>query len=522
MTPSLTEELRRAQAELEELRLLLAGAEEQLWAFDFRTGHLRVSRAFETLVGHARGELEQTFDAWKRLCHPEDLARLDDVLRDHVEGRTPYADFDYRARHKDGTWIPLRSRSKVVARDAAGQPLRVVGTLTDLSDLKRSEARLSALLEAIPDLIFRLHRDGTYLDFSCSTAERTLLSPEHFIGQNMRDVPLPRPIVELSLAHLERTLREGTLGVFEYEMELPGGRQAYEARIVRSGPDEAVSIIRNVTERRLLEEQRKQLAQAEKLASLGQLAAGIAHEINNPVSYVKSNLDQFERDAADLIPLLGAVRELLKAPAGTLAPAGAEPLARLRELWTRADGEGLLTRLPEVAQESLMGVRRIREIVDGLRLFAREDAQPESVDLNAELETTLRLVWSELKYKCEVKRDLGPLPVITGHPGQLAQVFTNLLVNAAQAIETWGRIDIRTRQEGGEVRVEISDTGQGMTPETQAHLFTPFFTTKPRGQGTGLGLSICRDIVKRHGGRIEVRSEPGQGSTFTVCLPGPA
>jgi signal transduction histidine kinase len=153
-------------------------------------------------------------------------------------------------------------------------------------------------------------------------------------------------------------------------------------------------------------------------------------------------------------------------------------------------------------------------------MFAREDSgEPQLADLNEELESTLRMVWNQLKYKCTVERDLGPLPRLRCHPNQIGQVFANLLVNAAQAIERQGVIRIRTRHEGNEVVVRISDTGHGMTPETRARLFTPFFTTKPRGQGTGLGLSVSQSIIARHQGRIEVESEPGKGTTFTVSLP---
>ena len=153
-------------------------------------------------------------------------------------------------------------------------------------------------------------------------------------------------------------------------------------------------------------------------------------------------------------------------------------------------------------------------------MFAREDSgEPQLADLNTELEATLRMVWNELKYKCTVERDFGPLPLLRCHPNQLSQVFANLLVNAAQAIEKQGTIRIRTRHEGGEVVVSISDTGQGMGPETLARLFTPFFTTKPRGQGTGLGLSVSQSIIARHQGRIQVDSTPGQGTTFRIHLP---
>jgi signal transduction histidine kinase len=192
----------------------------------------------------------------------------------------------------------------------------------------------------------------------------------------------------------------------------------------------------------------------------------------------------------------------------------------MRQLWEQGDLNELLSDMPELIQESLTGTKRIREIAHSLRNFAREDdGKPQSVDLNEELESTLRMVRNELKYKCEVRREFGQLPRITGFPTQLVQVFTNLLLNAAQSMEARGEIHIRTWMEDEEAVVEISDTGKGMTEETLSKIFTPFFTTKPRGQGTGLGLSISRDIITRHGGRIEVRSEPGRGSTFTLYLP---
>ncbi|HYH98429.1 ATP-binding protein [Hyalangium sp.] len=508
------------QEELEALRQTLASVEDDLWIWNAPTRELRVSRRWREIAGYAENELAPTFDAWKQLCHPEDLPRIQSSLQAHAEGTTPHAEFEYRTRCKDGEWAWILSRARVAARDEQGKPIRIVGTDTDLTAMKRSEERLSALLLAIPDLIFRLRGDGTYIDFSCSTSERTLLAPEEFIGRNMRDLPMPQYLNDLWFSNLDRVLRDGALAVYEYELDMPQGRQSYEARVVRSGPDEVVSIIRNITERRLVEERQAQLIQAEKLASLGQMAAGLAHEINNPVSYVASNLRALDEYASAVGPLLRMLREFLEEPGTEPRTLSAEQLARMRQLWQQGELDELLSDMPELIQESLTGTRRIKEIAQSLRVFAREDdGQPQSVDVNEELESTLRMVSNELKYKCDVKRDFGPLPRITCFPTQLVQVFTNLLLNAAQAIETRGEIRIRTWQRDTEVVVEISDTGKGMTAETISKLFTPFFTTKPRGQGTGLGLSISRDIVNRHGGRIEVRSEPGKGSTFTVTLP---
>ena len=507
-------------ASLEHLRLALASLEGGEWEWKGSPQELHLSRRWLALLGYAEGELPPTWSTWQQLCHPEDRPEAERFLEAHLEGSSRLAELEYRARRKEGGWTWFRRRARAVEWDVQGRPVRVLGADVDITASKRGEERLHAVFRAIPDLIFRMRVDGLFIDFIDGGPEETKVPPEGFVGRNIRELPLPQHFIDKTLQHLEHTIREGTLNVFEYELEMPKGLQQYEARLLRSGPDEAVCIVRNITERKVVEQQRARLLQSEKLASLGLLASGIAHEIKNPVGYVTANLNMLGRYTSELAPRLQVLQEVLATygQAHRLPPL--EVFMRLNDLWK---GEGLsfiLQDMPELIQESLTGTRRILEIVQSLRAFSREDTgEPQAVDLNAELESTLRMVWSELRYKCEVHRDLEPLPPVTCHPTQIAQVFTNLLVNAAQAMETLGEIRIRTRHQGSHVVVEISDTGKGMTPETLGKLFTPFFTTKPRGEGTGLGLSISRDIVVRHGGRIEVRSEPGKGSTFTVTLP---
>jgi two-component system NtrC family sensor kinase len=513
--------LRSQEAQTEGLRLALTGVEAGVWDWHLSTQVLRVSRRWLELLGYVEGELESTLSGWKRLCHADDLPGIERSLREHLEGRSSLAEFEYRARRKDGGWTWLLSRARVVAHGEGGQPARVVGTDVDITARKRSEERLSALVRAVPDLIFRMSGDGTYLDYNDGTPEPTVLPAEAFLGKNLRDLPLPPAFIEKALFHIQRAIREGTLDVFEYELDDVQGRcQQYEARIIRSGPDEAVCIVRNITERKQAEARQAQLLQSEKMASLGQMAAGIAHEINNPVSYVMSNLGTLRQYLEELQPVIQAQRQLQVAGAAGEPCLLAGELANLRALWERQGVEAVLQDMPELIRESVIGTQRIREIVQSLRTFTRQDSgEPQLVDLNAELESALRIVWAEIRYKCEVIREYGPLPAIACYPNQLAQVFTNLFVNAAQAIEARGVIRIRTWQGRDQVMVQISDTGKGMTPETLAKLSTPFFTTKPRGQGTGLGLSISYGIIARHKGRIEVESEPGKGSTFTIGLP---
>ena len=552
------EQLHAHAQRAERLSLALDNVENGLWDWDFTTRKLFMSPHWLGLLGYAEEELPANFDMWKQLCHPDDLAELSQRFREYLEGKTPLYEVEYRARRKDGTWTWTLGRAKVVARDPQGRPLRMVGTNVDINARKRGEERLRALVRALPDLIFRNSADGTYLDFAINNTQQTAAPPDSIIGRNIRQMPLPQSVIDKFLLHLGRAIQHGTLEVFEYTLDMPqlGGLQHYEARIYRSGPDEGVSLIRNITalkqtEERLrqqeeelrrhrdsleelvrtrseklrqatleLEDQQAQLIQAEKMASLGQMAAGVAHEINTPVSYVMSNLGTLDEYVSVLAPLLELQRELMEGQVPMTDEAREELFERMREQWKQGDVDYILGDMPEMIQESQAGTRRILEIAHSLKAFAREDSgAPQLVDVNAELSSTLKMVWNELKYKCEVKRDFGALPPISFHPTQLSQVFTNLLVNAAHAIETRGEIRIRSRHEGNDVVVEIADTGKGMTPETLSKLFTPFFTTKPRGQGTGLGLSVSYGIITRHKGRIEVQSEPGKGSTFILRLP---
>ncbi|MDC0713437.1 ATP-binding protein [Stigmatella sp. ncwal1] len=502
-----------------ELRRALLSVEQSLWSMHIPSRSLRLSSRFWEILGYAEGELESSVSTWWSLCHPEDRARLKKIFIEFSEGTSSLLEFEYRARRKDGSWAYILNRARAGARDEHGRPSRVMGIDMDITATKRGEERLSALLRAMPDLIFRMRGDGTYLDFSCSSPEETLLQAELFLGRSIRDLQVPSFLIDLTMTHLEHAIREGGLDIYEYELDMPRGRQSYETRLIRSGPDEAVAIVRNITERKLAEQRQSQLIRAEKLASLGQLAAGVAHEVTNPVSYVISNLSTLGQYIASLLPLLRLQKELAQehAPDPALL---AQQFARLRELWGQEDMDYLLQDMPEMIEESMVGAQRIKEIIQSLRTFSRtDDAKPQRADLNEELESSLRMVWSELKYKCEVKRHFAPLPPVTCYPTQLNQVFTNLLVNAAHAIETRGELHVRTWQEEDEVVVQISDTGRGMSAETLSRIFTPFFTTKPRGQGTGLGLSISYDIISRHEGRIDVKSEVNKGTTFTIHLP---
>ena len=260
-----------------------------------------------------------------------------------------------------------------------------------------------------------------------------------------------------------------------------------------------------------VEEAQQQLLQSEKMAAIGQLAAGVAHEINNPVGFVNSNLGTLKTYVSRLMMLLNAYEAV---------DAGGDR-SQLEQARKAADLEFLREDLPSLLAESQEGLGRVTKIVHDLKDFSRVDqAETQRADLNAALESTLNVVWNELKYKADVVRELGDIPEVVCVPAQINQVFMNLLVNAAQAIDQHGRITVRSGRENGHVWFEIADTGRGMPPEVRNRVFEPFYTTKPVGQGTGLGLSISYDIiVKKHGGRFDLSSTPGQGTTFKLWLP---
>jgi len=253
-----------------------------------------------------------------------------------------------------------------------------------------------------------------------------------------------------------------------------------------------------------VESTHRQLLQSEKLAAIGQLAAGVAHEINNPVGFVNSNLGTLGKYGQQMIDLLDKCRQ---------GQASEADFAAFDYDYLRGD-------LPALLKESRDGLERVRRIVADLKDFSRIDqANEQDFDLDRGLESTLNVVWNELKYKATVVREFGNPPPVRCIGAQINQVALNLLVNAGQAIAEHGTITVRSGFDDSEVWFEISDSGCGMTADVLPHIFEPFYTTRPVGQGTGLGLALSYDIVRKHGGRLEVDSEPGRGSRFRVNLP---
>jgi PAS domain S-box-containing protein len=264
-----------------------------------------------------------------------------------------------------------------------------------------------------------------------------------------------------------------------------------------------------------------QLVRQEKMASLGQLAAGVAHEINNPVGFVSSNLQMLQRYLADLTTYAARTGSLMEKLRGGANTEVLRPEAEEVAGWVKSvELDQTLVDAGESVVESIDGLNRVKKIVSALREFSHADRdEPASADLNEGLESTINIVWNELKYKITLHREYGDLPKVNCYPHQLNQVFMNLLVNAAHAIPDKGEVWVKTWADRDRVYVDVRDTGAGIPEANLSKIFDPFFTTKPVGQGTGLGLSIVYGIVERHGGTIHVESRVGEGTTFHLSFP---
>jgi two-component system NtrC family sensor kinase len=263
-----------------------------------------------------------------------------------------------------------------------------------------------------------------------------------------------------------------------------------------------------------------QLLQAEKFSAIGQLAAGIAHEINNPIGFINSNLQTLRQYVVHYTRLLGILNKLEKALKDKDQQRATEVVDSWEKIRTETNFAFMGGDIDNLLKESMEGAGKIGKIVTDLRTLASPDrGKMVSVNVETLMESMLNIVHNEIKYKADLKEEFDNVPFIVCNPQKIGQVFVNILMNAAQAIKDKGIITVKTYTKDGYVCVDIMDTGCGISPENITRIFDPLFTTKAPGAGVGLGLSISYDIIRKHAGNIKFNSKLGEGTTFTVMLP---
>ncbi len=489
------ERLRRSEASLAAAQRIarLGSWELDLIQFeDIDDNPLRWSDEVFRIFGFEPGEIEVTNENFFRSVHPDDRALVAEAFRRALSEGTEYS-IDHRIVLPDGSIRTVHEQS-AIERAPDGRPVRVLGTVQDVTEqrrnaeaLRRSEELLRQALSAGRMVGYEVDVARMRMTLTENAAEILGVAGE-LTQERALEIVHPEDRRRVN-DHMQRALTLGDIEDTQFRIiRAETGEPIWvesRAHSVRDPGGRLIAlrgVLMDVTERRRSEQEK---VFADRMSALGTLAAGVAHEINNPLAAVIANLDLAERLIERGTP------ERLKAP--------------LRD-----------------ARE---GAGRVRVIVRDLRIFARaEEDHRELVDLHQVLESCLRLAWPEIHPRARLDQQLGPVPPVVGNQARLGQVFLNLLVNAAQAIPEGSAADHRIRvtartTDSGWAAVEIADTGSGISDTIRNRLFTPFFTTKPVGQGTGLGLSICQRIVSELGGEIRVCSEPGRGSTFTVLLP---
>jgi PAS domain S-box-containing protein len=485
-----------------------------------------VSPAYEKIWGRPCSDLYVNPRNWLAAIHPDDRDRvIHAALTKQSEGTY---DEEYRIVRPDGGERWIRDRAFPL-RDDDGAIYRVVGLAEDITDrklvdsqirslseqlearvvertvqlrdaneaLRKADSRQRALLNAIPDNVFRIHRDGTLLDFSAPRGD-TLLPPDRIIGSSLASVPLPEEARVGLTSAIERALDSGAVVPLEYALTADGSTRQFEARIVRSGADEVVATVRDITGRKSAEAHRErleqQLRQSQKMEAIGTLAGGIAHDFNNI-----------------LTAILGYA-ELLRA---------------------QVRGQtGVEERLAEITKAGA----RAKDLVSQILTFSRrQEHRRTTLSLGPAIDEALKLLRAAIPATIEIDAQVDPnLPPVLADATQIHQVVMNLAANAAAAMAGGpGRLIVRCAaveldvvgaadtglRPGPFVRLTIEDTGCGMPPEVLERIFDPFFTTKGPGEGTGLGLSVVHGIVKAHEGAILVDSRVGEGTAFRMYFP---
>ncbi len=563
-------------------------------ALDDLCTKLYVSPRIKQMLGFTPEEWQEQRDLWIKQIYPEDCQGvLSKFYLSQSSGKPFCAEYRLFSKHGQVVWV--RDEATLI-RDDLGKPISFQGVIFNISGhkqaeeaLQASEAQNRALLNAIPDLMYSINSEGVFIDYMAAKDEHIVNSPEEFINKNIADV-FSSDLAQWTMHFVREALATGKVQSGEYVQQVNGSWRCYDARYFAMEGDRVLVLVRDISERKqlasaLLESQaelknkteqledtlmelrstQSQLIHNAKMVSLGQLVAGIAHEINNPINFIYGNVNYASQYVEDLLALLALYQHHYP-----------EPVSEIKDEMETIDLEFLNQDFQQLLQSMQNGVERIRNIVSSLRTFSNLDkAEKKQINIHDCINSVLLILQGRLQdnesnsANIEVILDYGELPLVECYPGELNQVFLNLITNAIEAInppislnkndspplqETkLKRICITTEFQGeilpgksekslilegelqdkisldkankkttiaSQVIVKIADNGIGIPEKIQPRIFDPFFTTKGVGTGTGLGLFVSHQIVvKQHGGEFKCVSTPGKGTEFIIVLP---
>lgn len=467
--------------------------------------------------------------------------------------------YETSLRSKTGGKLPVEI-SGTIMKDSDGKLINIVCIAKDISEQRRSEEqlrKLSIIADQSPAAIVVTDMEGKIEYVNPAFVAVTGYSFEEAMGKNPRILSSGKNPRQLYV-DLWGTIKSGRIWRGEFQNKRKNGELFWEWCSISSIKNKQgeithfMAIKEDITERKTTEEKlrnanevlladdralknimsdlkrnnedlknmQEQLIQSEKLSSLGRLAAGVAHEINNPLGFIDNNISVLQEYIGSYAEILQAVNGLKKAIQDKDIDRALLLVEEMNQLEAKVNLEYISSDIEKLILQSKSGTERIKKIVKDLRTFARKDeGHVELRNIEEVIDEVITIVWNEIKYKAELKKAYGGIPQVRCNAQKMGQVFINLLVNAVQAISDKGEITIKTYIKGAYACIEMTDTGSGIRSEDLKNIFDPFFTTKEVGKGTGLGLSIVYDIVKQHKGEIEVASEVGKGTTFTVKLP---
>ena len=486
---------------------------------------LHANAALCRMLGYSQEQL--LAGAWPQLTHPDDLERSRHAAEQFLRGEIETMDMEKRYICCDGRTLWARVRI-VAARDSAGGISHFITQIEDITLRKLAEDRLRAseeryreLFENASDLVCTFDLDLSFTSIN-RLAEKTLgYSRDEVLGMSLYELADPSRCDAIR-AGIARIVAGDPPSKFEIDVRTKENRRValeVSPRLIRrdTTPIGIQTIARDITGRDLAE---MEIRQAQKLESVGRLAAGIAHEINTPMQFVGDNVRFVHDSFQEILSLLVGLRAFCENSSPSVG-------TELRTLLEKINLEYLLNEIPEALAQTQEGIDRVVTIVCAMKEFAHPESRGHArADLNKALLNTLTVARNELKYVADVETDFGELPMVVCSVSDLNQVFLNLLVNAAHAIgDTMsqsggkGKIRIRTESQGDQILITISDNGSGIPESIRDRIFDPFFTTKEVGRGTGQGLAISRAVIDRHNGSLTFESQVGRGTAFFIRLP---